>query len=82
VAEPQQVRFHRSLYAPEAVEEAVRAFGDLAKLSVLTNPEDVLVVIEHVHPSVQDVIADELANFALSETVARSRELDAKKVST
>jgi len=70
----QQVRFHRSLYAPEAIEEAVRAFADLATLKVLANPEDTLVVIEHVHESVRDVIADELANFALSETVARSRE--------
>jgi hypothetical protein len=82
VAEPQQVRFHRSLYAVEAIDEAVRAFSDLAKLSVVTNPEDVLVVIEHAHPSVQGVIADELANFALSETVARSRDLDPKKVGT
>jgi hypothetical protein len=72
----QQVRFHRSLYAPEAVEEAVRAFADLATLTVMTHPEDVLVVIEHAHASVSNVIADELANFALSETVARSREVN------
>jgi hypothetical protein len=74
VSEPQQVRFHRSLYTPEAVNEAVRAFADLAKLEVRVNPEDVLVVIDHAHPSVSGVIADELANFALSETVAQSRE--------
>lgn len=74
-AEPQQVRFHRSLYAPEAVDEAVRAFADLATLEVLRNPEDVLVIIQHAHPSVSNVIADELANFALAETVARSREV-------
>jgi hypothetical protein len=75
VAEPQQLRFHRSLYAPEAVDEAVRAFADLATLTVTKNPQDTLVVIEHAHASVADVIADELANFALSEAVARSREV-------
>ncbi len=75
VSEPQQITFHRSLYAPEAVEEAVRAFADLAKVNVLKNAEDTLVVIEHAHPSVSAIIADELANFALSETVARSREV-------
>jgi hypothetical protein len=74
VSEPQQVRFHRSLYAVEAIDDAVRAFADLAKLEVMTYPDDVLVVIDHVHPSVSGVIADELANYALSETVARTRE--------
>jgi hypothetical protein len=74
-AAPQQVRFHRSLYAPEAVEEAVRAFADLATLEILRNAEDTLVVIQHAHPSVSGVLADELANFALAETVARSREV-------
>lgn len=74
-ASPLQVRFHRSLYSPEAVEEAVRAFADLATLEVLRNPEDTLVVIQHAHPSVRGVIADELANFALAEAVARSREV-------
>jgi hypothetical protein len=71
-----EVRFHRSLYAKEAIAEAVRAFADLAKLTVHENAEDTLVVIEHAHASVVDVIADELANFALSETVARSREMN------
>lgn len=74
-SEPQQVRFHRSLYAPEAIEEAVRAFADLAKLTIVHNPEDTLVLIEQAQPSVIGVIADELANFALAETVARSREV-------
>lgn len=74
-AQPDQVRFHRSLYDPAAVEEAVRAFADLASLEVLRNAEDTLVVIQHAHPSVAGVIADELANFALSETIARSREV-------
>lgn len=73
--EPEQVRFHRSLYDVASVEEAVRAFADLATLKVLHNPEDTLVIIEHAHPSVRGVIADELANFALSEAVARSREV-------
>lgn len=72
---PQEVRFHRSLYAAEAVDDAVRAFADLAKLSVRANAEDILVTIESPNASIAHVIADELANFALSETVARSREV-------
>ncbi len=74
-ADPEHVRFHRSLYVPEAVEDAVKAFADLATLKVLHNAEDMLVIIEHAHPSVSAVLADELANYALSETVARSREV-------
>lgn len=74
MSEPEQVRFHRSLYAPEAIDEAVRAFADLASFRVLHNPEDTLVFIESAKPSIAAVLADELANFALSETVARSRE--------
>lgn len=73
VAAPEQIRFHRSFYAPEAVDEAVRAFADLAKLTVTHGPSDTLVVIEHAHPSVANVIADEIGNFALAESVARSR---------
>jgi len=71
----QSLRFHRSLYAPEAVDEAVRAFADLAKLTVLHNPNDTLVVIDEPSADVAGVLADELANFALAETVARSRTL-------
>lgn len=75
MAEPQQIRFHRSLYALEAIDEAVKAFADLAKIEVVRNADDVLVVIDAAHASVIGVIADELANYALSETVARSREV-------
>ena len=75
MAEPQQIRFHRSIYSTEAIDEAVKAFADLAKIEVVRNADDVLVVIDHAHPSVTNVIADELANYALSETVARSREV-------
>ena len=76
-----QVRFHRSLYRPEAVDEAVRAFADLAKVTVLHNPDDTLVVIEALPGQSEaergeiPMIANELANFALSETVARSRQV-------
>lgn len=71
---PQQLRFHRSLYAPEAVEQAVRAFADLATIEVRTNPEHTLVVIANARPEVAAVLADELANYALVEAIARSRE--------
>lgn len=70
---PEKIRFHRSFYAPEAVDEAVKAFADLARLTVTHGPSDTLVVIEHAHPSVANVLADEIGNYALAESVARSR---------
>jgi len=67
------VRFHRSIYAREAVEEAVKAFADLATIRLIDNPDDFLVSIEQPRANVAAVLADELANFALAETVARTR---------
>lgn len=68
-----ELRFHRSIYEPEAIAEAVRAFGDLATITVQENDADTLVVIERPDPEVADMICDELANYALVEAITRSR---------
>lgn len=69
----EEIRFHRSIYAREAVQEAVKAFADLATIRLVENPEDFLVHIEQPRPNVAAILADELANYALAETVARTR---------
>ncbi len=69
----ESIRFHRSLYSREAIDEAVRAFADLATIRLTENAEDFQVHIEQPRANVAAVLADELANFALAETVARTR---------
>ena len=61
------------LYSPDAVRAAAEAFSDLAKLDVTVGDDDIRVAISEVDPDVTDVLGDELSNFALAETVVRSR---------
>ena len=73
--ERQEIRFHAPFYDGDAVEDAVRAFADLATLSVTRNDNDTLVVVEKPAADVAEMICDELANYALMETIARARVL-------
>lgn len=70
----EQVRFHRSLYDVAGVRAAVEAFDGLARFTTIENPQDVLVIIDDPADDVRAVIADELANYALHESIARARE--------
>jgi len=74
MVETGSVRFHRSLYDVDAVRAAVVAFADLAKLSLVESEHEVLLSIEQPHPQVAAMLADEIGNYALAETIARSRD--------
>jgi hypothetical protein len=65
--------FSRSLYASEAVESAVETYADLAKLGMTMHDDVIELSIEDPDPDVADVLADELANHVLAETIARSK---------
>ena len=69
----ERVSFARSLYAPEAVEAAARAFGDLAKFEVVAHDDSIELAVSDADPDVADVLIDELSNWVLAETIARSR---------
>ena len=68
------VRFARSLYAGDAVRAAVQAFDGFATLTVREEADGWLVTVADPDPRHADVLADELANFALAETVTAHRE--------
>ena len=68
--------FSRSLYLPEAVQAAADAFAELASLTVSPHEGGVLVSISDPDPELADVLADELANHALHETIIRPRSGD------
>lgn len=63
-----ELRFSRSLYAPDAVRQAVVAFGGLATLAVDEQEHELRVSVSNPHPKVADRIEDELANYALGLT--------------
>ena len=68
------VRFARSLYGADAVKAAVQAFDGFATLTVSEEEDGWLVTVADPDPRHADVLADELANFALAETVIAYRE--------
>ena len=70
---PEQLLFSRSLYEPEAVEDAVRAFDALARFEVQLTADDIIVTISEPDAELADVLADELCNHALHQTVIRAR---------
>ncbi len=63
----------RSLYLPEAVQAAADAFAELAEVEVRVLDAAIEVSMSGVDPDVADVIADELGNHALHETIVRRR---------
>lgn len=64
--------FTRSLYTPEAVEAAARAYADLARVEVTVGDHEVVAVLHEPDTRVPD-LADHFANHALHETIVRAR---------
>lgn len=68
-----RLAFHRSLYAPEAVDAAAEAFGHLATLGVERREHEIVVSVEAVDGRVADRFVDAFCNHVLYETVVRAR---------
>jgi len=64
------VSFHKSLYAPEAVQAAASAYADLAKIVLQDHDHETLAQIDGVDERVPDVI-DAFCNHALYESIVR-----------
>ena len=73
MAEPVRVRFHRSLYAREAIDRAVARFAALGAFQVEEHAAEWEVSVVPVRESLRDRIADELGNHVLAGSIlARS----------
>jgi hypothetical protein len=70
---PVVVRFHRSLYLPDAVRTAAGRFGALGTVTVEDRDADTIVAIAGVPPHLRERVADELANHTLHQTVRDRR---------
>jgi hypothetical protein len=63
--------FHCSLYLEEALRSAVEAFDSLATISMSEEGGQWVVSISEPTKHPLDLLSDEFANYALSETTTR-----------
>ena len=66
------LEFSRSLYDVAAVEDAARAYAELATFEIAVTESQVTVAVRDPHPDVPDV-ADHFANHVLHTSVALAR---------
>jgi hypothetical protein len=64
-----QVRFHRSLYAGEAVDEAVKAFAAFGAFDLVEEAEHWVVRVTARDPAEERQLVGELANYALGTSL-------------
>lgn len=65
------LRFHKTLYAGEAVDAAMRQFDRFASFETEDDDAYWIVRVEAKSPKHQAVLERELANFALGLTIER-----------
>ena len=63
-----RLSFHRSLYLESALRSAVEAFSSFATIALTEEPGQWVVSISDPKKHPLDLLADEFANYALSET--------------
>jgi hypothetical protein len=64
-----EVRFHRSLYAGKAVDEAVKAFAAFGAFELCEEPEYWVARVTASDPGDERRLVGELANYALGTTI-------------
>ena len=67
------IRFHRSLYDAEAIQEAAAAYDRLATIELHVAEYDVRAHISDIDGRVKDRLVDAFCNHALFATIARHR---------
>jgi hypothetical protein len=65
------LRFHRQIYAGEAVDEAVKRFAAFARFELGEEPDHWVVKLDATGRHPVERIAGELCNYALGATVKR-----------
>ena len=66
-----ELRFHRELYAGEAVDEAVRRFARFGAFELVEEPSHWLVRFTAKTPARERAVAGELGNHALGASAQR-----------
>lgn len=70
----ERLSFARSLYQPAAVQAAAEAYGELARITVLPEEENAVVVeISDPHPDLAGELVDAFCNHVLFETIRHHR---------
>ena len=64
-----ELRFHRTIYAGTAVDEAVKRFGAFATFALREETEHWVVQLEAPTPDREARVAGELGNYALGTTI-------------
>lgn len=67
------VRFHRTLYTEEAIEEAAETFAELATFAIRGDGEHHLVEISAIDRDVDGDVVAEFCNFALANSARGQR---------
>lgn len=63
------IRFNSLIYSKNSIEEAVRAYADIANINIKKNDIYYLVNINQVfNPKIRPIINDEFANYVLGLT--------------
>ncbi len=70
------IRFHRELYAEDAIAAATATFADYAKFAVATDGEHFVVEVSDVDAEVEGDVVAEFCNFALANSAAMGRRGD------
>jgi hypothetical protein len=69
-----KVRFHKKLYAETAVQAAVAAFAEVARVTVASQKTHVVADIQVEPPNSEIEVAREFSNYVLGETIANRGE--------
>lgn len=70
---PERVALSRSLYSPDAVQAAAKAYEEVAKISLEDSAGDIVVTFSDLGPADAEIV-DAFCNHALHETVLRARQ--------
>ena len=68
-----RIAFDRSLYLPEAVEAAARAYAGYAEITLERAGDDVVAVVDAVTGRDPRTVEHAFCNLALQETIVRMR---------
>ncbi len=67
----QVLRFHKQVYAGEAVDEAVKAFANFAAFELKSEDDAWVVELTSNNPAMADRLRNEFCNYALGLTIQR-----------
>ena len=67
------VKLHRTLYTPQAIEEAAATFADFASFAIRRDGDHYVVDVTDINGDVEGDVVAEFCNFALANSATRSK---------